>query len=61
MSCGLGYRFDLDVVLLWLWCRPQLQLRFDPYLSHGTGIAIKGRKKRQKGEYKYIPFPSDSL
>ena len=22
MSCGLGHRHGLDLVLLWLWCRP---------------------------------------
>ena len=22
MSCGVGHRHGLDLVLLWLWCRP---------------------------------------
>ena len=33
-SCGVSHRCGLDLVLLWLWPRPQLQLPFDP--SPGT-------------------------
>ena len=29
-SCGVGHRYGSDPALLWLWCRPQLQLQFDP-------------------------------
>ena len=30
MSCGVGLRHGLDLVLLWLCCRPQTQLQFNP-------------------------------
>jgi len=29
-SCSRGHTCGLDLVLLWLWCRPQLQFPFDP-------------------------------
>ena len=31
VSCGVGHRCSLDLVLPWLWHRPQLQLHFNPY------------------------------
>ena len=30
VSFGVGCRCGLDPVLLWLWCRPVLQLQFSP-------------------------------
>ena len=29
-SCGISHRCSLDLALLWLWRRPQLQLQFNP-------------------------------
>ena len=33
VSYGVGHRCGLDLALLWLKCRPQLQFQFDPYLA----------------------------
>ena len=30
LSCVVGQRGGLDPMLLWLWCRLQLQLQFNP-------------------------------
>ena len=30
VRCGVGHRRGSNLVLLWLWCSQQLQLRFDP-------------------------------
>ena len=27
MSCGVDRRCGLDLVLLWLWCRPKIKIR----------------------------------
>ena len=56
MSCGVGRRCGLDLVLLWLWCRPAATTLIWPLageLSYATGVAPKrqkkGGKKRKKG------------
>ena len=43
-SCGIGHRCSLDLVLLWLWHRLQLQ-PIAPELPYAIGIAIKRKKK----------------
>ena len=48
MSCSVGYRFGLDPVLLWLWCRlavvaPIRPLAWEP--SYVVGAALKSKKK----------------
>ena len=49
MSCGVGYRRDLDPELLWLRCRqmataPIRPLAWEP--PYAVGVALK-KKKRQ--------------
>ena len=51
MSCGVGYRQVLDVVLLWLWRRPAAvapirRLAWEP--PYATGAALKKGQKDQK-------------
>ena len=48
MSCGVGLRGGLDLVLLWLWCRtaavaPIQPLAWEP--PYATGVALKTKKK----------------
>ena len=50
MSCGIGHRRGLDLVLLWLWFRPVAvapirPLAWDP--PYATGIALKKKKKKK--------------
>ena len=51
MSSGVGCRCGLCLVLLWLWCRPAVQLWFDPSLEssicHGCGPKRTKKKKIQ--------------
>ena len=59
MSCGVGCRRGLDLVLLWLWHRPELQLRF-PDLTPSLGMegeiilkaAVLGQLMSREGEKK---------
>ena len=51
MSCGVGHRQGLDLVLLWLWCRlataaPIGPLAWEP--AYAEGVALKRRKKQKK-------------
>ena len=47
MSCGVGCRHGLDLVLLWLWHRPAAtaligSLAWEP--PYAKGAALKGQK-----------------
>ena len=51
MSCGVGCRCGLDLVLLWLWCRPAATapiwpLGWEP--PYSVGAALKKDKKKKK-------------
>ena len=51
MSCGVGRRCGLDLVLLWLWLRPATvalirPLAWEPPYAEGCG-----RKKKNKKEF----------
>ena len=51
MSCGVGRRSSLDLVLLWLWCRLAAAALIGPLaweLPYAAGAALKGQKKREK-------------
>ena len=57
MSCGIGHRWGLDPVLLWLWCRlpaaaPIQPLAWEaPYAaSEALKIKHKIKKKREEEE-----------
>ena len=66
-SCSIGHRCSSDSVLLWLKCRSQLQLRFDP--GQGTsicrGCSYKKKKEKKKKEktphIRGIPWWSSGL
>ena len=48
MSCGVGHRHGLDLVLLWLWCKPAATAPDStPSLEppYATGAALKRQKK----------------
>ena len=51
MRCGIGHRRVLDLVLLWLWCRPAATSPIPPLAweyPYALGVALrsKGKKKR---------------
>ena len=51
VSCGLGHRCDLDLTLLWLWCRRRAKGLFHPLAGefpHVEGAALKRQKKKKK-------------
>ena len=52
MSCGVGYRCNLDLELLWLWCRRAAAALFQPLaweLPYAPSAALKKeRKKKEK-------------
>ena len=55
MSCGVGRRFGLDPVLLWLWCRPVATAPIRPLAwepPYATGEALE-KAKRQKNKIKF--------
>ena len=54
MSCGVGHRLGLDLVL---WCRPAgvapiRLLAWEP--PYATGVALKSKKKKKKKKKKFI-------
>ena len=49
MSCGVGHRCGLDLVLLWLWCRPVAAALIQPlaWELHMPWVwALKKTKKK---------------
>ena len=45
MSCGVGHRLGLDLVLLWLWHRLVATAPVQPLaweLPYAAGVALKG-------------------
>ena len=50
MSCGIGCRHGLDLVLLWLWCRPVAAALIQPLaweLPYAEGTALKKQNKQK--------------
>ena len=47
MSCGVGHRHGSDLVLLWLWCRPEATALIQP-LAWETPYALGAALKKQK-------------
>ena len=48
MSCGVGCRFVLDPLLLWLWCRLAAVALIRPLaweLPHALGAVLKSQKR----------------
>ena len=51
MSCGVGHRYGLDLVLLWLWCGLAAVALIQPLAwkpPHAAGAALKRQKKKRK-------------
>ena len=51
MSCGVGHRWGLDLVLLWLWRKPAAEAPIESLaqeLPHAKGAAIKIKLKKKK-------------
>ena len=51
MSCGVGHRRSLDLVLLWLWCRLAAVVPIRPLawtLPYALGAAVKRQKTNKK-------------
>ena len=51
LSCGVGHGCGLDLVLLWLWCRPEAATLIQPLaqeLPYATGMTVKSKKKKKK-------------
>ena len=53
MSCGVGGRCGLDLVLLWLWCRQASAAPIRPLaweLPYAVGAALKSKTNKQTKE-----------
>ena len=51
VSCGIGCRHGLDLVLLWLWRRPTAVVPIGPLaweLPYASGTALKTKDKKKK-------------
>ena len=54
-SCGVGCIHGLDLVLLWLWCRPAAVASIGPLTwepPYAAGVALKGQKDKRERERK---------
>ena len=72
MSCGVGHRHVLDLMWLWLWCRPAATAPKTPLVwepPNAMGMALKRQKKKGQiaqmtvGQYRlgYCHVNPDSL
>jgi len=55
VSCAVGCRCSLDLVLLWLWRRPVATALIRPLAwepPYAEGVALKGQKKDKKKKKK---------
>ena len=51
MSCGVGHRHGLDLVLLWLWYKPAAVALIRPLAwepTYAAGVALKKKKSKKK-------------
>ena len=56
VSCSVGYRYGLDLVFLWLWCRLAAIAPIWPLvreLPYAAGVALKSRKGVGGQSWKY--------
>ena len=60
MSCGVGRSHGLDLVLLWLWCRPAATAPIQPLAwepPYTTGASLEGKKdQKEKVEKSGVPI-----
>ena len=57
LHCHVGCRRCLDLVLLWLWCRPAVEALIHPLAwepPYATDAALKSRKKKKT--HRNFPF-----
>ena len=57
MSCGVGRRCGLDLVLLWLWCRPAATVLIGPLAwepPRAVSVALKKTPKKRRKEKKRL-------
>ena len=57
VSCGVGHRFGLDLVLLWLCYRPAAVATIQPLAwepPYALGVALKRQKDRGKKKKKNV-------
>ena len=50
-ECGVGLRHGLDLVLLWLWCRPAAAAPIQPLageLQYAAGAALKKKQEKKR-------------
>ena len=57
VSCGVGHRRGLDIVLMWLWCRLAAvalngRLAWEPF----SGAALKKKQQKQKVGLTCLPW-----
>ena len=55
MSCGVGYRRNSDLALLWLWCRPVATAPIRPLAwepPYAVGVALENTKRQKKKKKK---------
>ena len=58
VSCGVGCRCGLDLVLLWLWCRPAAAAPIQPLAWEPTYAASSALKKTKKTKNKKTKNPN---
>ena len=68
MSCGVGHRRDLDLALLWLWCRPATVALIQPIAWEppgAVGVALKKQNKqtnkKSQADLASYPVPASKL
>ena len=57
MSCGVGHRYSLDPVLLWLWQRPAVPPPIQPLAwepPYAVGAALKRQKKTKQQSLSFL-------
>ena len=61
MSCGVAFRVGLDLVLLWLWCRPTAVARIRPLAwepPYARDMALKRQQQQQQNPiYSHMDGP----
>ena len=64
MSCGVGRRYSLDLVLLWLWCSPAAAALTWPLawkLPYAVGAALKKKTSQQRKRSIFFQSGKDYL
>ena len=64
MSCGVGQRCSLDLVLLWLWCRPAATALIRSLAwetPYAVGVALEKKRKKKKKKRGILPSQNSFL